>query len=226
MLTRSPAELAPRSLVTLQRRTLARSWGVRAARIYAALVAIGITATMWIVAYRYGPDDTAVSLVGRAAALVAWIAGGMSALALAAPPKDAALTQGIAALASARGHSDETFARADLVATVRILAEVIVVPIVLVGLFLFLVIAGGRIEGAAWPIAGSIIFGLVASIVLGVVAWGCRHWGGPQGRTWLIVIVVLPWVLAEQLLSARTAAYVSIPGLLGRAWEALTGVTT
>src|SRR6266542_660928 len=107
MLRALRAELAPRPLVTLQRRTLARRWGIRAARIYAVLVAVGVTATMWIVAYRFGPDDTAVSLVGRAAGLIAWIAGGISALALAVPPKDAALAQGVAALASARGHSDE-----------------------------------------------------------------------------------------------------------------------
>jgi hypothetical protein len=226
MLTTRWAELAPRSLVTLQRRTLARSWGIRAARVYAALVAIGITAAMWIVAHRSGPDETAVSLLGRAAALVAWIAGGLSALALAVTPKDAALAQGVAALASARGHGDETLARADLLASVRIMIEVIVIPIVLVGLFLFLVIAGGRIEGAAWPIMGSMVFGLLTSIVLGAVAWACRHWGAPQGRTWLVVVVLLPWMLAEQLLPARTAAYVSIPGLLGRAWEALTGVAT
>jgi len=214
---------APRTLVVLLRGSLAPRWGVRAARVYSALVSIGTAATIWIVSHRYGPDGTAVSLVARSAAVLTWVAGGIAALALAAPPKDVALAQGIAALASTRGFSDEIIALAEMAATVRLLIEVIVFPLVAIGLFVFAIVAGGRLDGAAWPIIGSVAFGLLASIVLGVTTSACRRWGGAQGRRWLVVVVLLPWLIAEMVLPERAAELVSIPGLLGRVWQALTG---
>src|SRR5262245_49862869 len=96
---------ARRTLVILLRQLLAGRWGVRAARIYAVMVSISVTATIWVLTTRYGPDETALSLVARAAATLTWIAGGIGTLALSAPPKDAALAQGIAALAMARGQN-------------------------------------------------------------------------------------------------------------------------
>jgi len=215
---------ARRTLVVLFRQVLAGRWGIRAARIYAVMVSISITATIWVLAKKYGPDETALSLVARSAALLTWIAGGIGTLALSAPPKDAALAQGIAALAASRGQSEESIARAEMAATVRLLVEVIAVPVAAVALFVFAFVAGGRLQGAAWPIAGSVVFGLFASIVLGVVASGCRRWGGAQGRSWLLVVVVLPWLIAELVVGGRGASYLSIPGLLGRIWETLTAV--
>jgi hypothetical protein len=215
---------ARRTLVLLLRQVLAGRWGIRAARIYAVMVSISITATIWVVSRSSGPDETALLLVARSAALLTWIAGGIGALALSAPPKDAALAQGIAALAGARGQSEESIARAEMAATVRLLAEVIAVPVAAVGLFVFAFVAGGRLQGATWPIVGSIAFALFASIVLGVVASGCRRWGGAQGRSWLLVVVLLPWLVAELIVGGRGAAYLSIPGLLGRIWETLTVV--
>jgi hypothetical protein len=215
--------MVPGTLVALLRRSLAPRWGVRAARTYAALVSIGATATIWIVSHRYGPDETALSLVARSAAVLTWVSGGIAALALAAPPKDVALVRGIEALASTRGFSDEAVALAEMTATVRLLIEVIVFPLVAIGLFVLAFVAGGRLDGAAWPIIGSVAFGLVASIVLGVTTSACRRWGGAQGRRWLVVVVLLPWLIAEMVLPERAAALVSIPGLLGRVWQALTG---
>jgi hypothetical protein len=217
---------ARRTLVLLFRQLLAGRWGVRAARIYAVMVSISITATIWVLAKTSGPDDSAISLVGRSAALLTWIAGGIGALALSAPPKDAALAQGIAALASSRGQSDEAVARAEMAATVRLLAEVIAVPVAAVGLFVLAFVAWGRLQGAVWPIVGSVVFALFASIVLGVVASGCRRWGGAQGRSWLLVVVLLPWLVAELVVGGRGASYLSIPGLLGRIWETLTSVSS
>jgi hypothetical protein len=215
---------ARRTLVLLFRQVLAGRWGVRAARIYAIMVSISITATIWVLAKKYGPDEAALSLVARSAALLTWIAGGIGTLALSAPPKDAALAQGIAALASARGQNDEAISRAEMAATVRLLAEVIAVPVAAIGLFVFAFVAGGRLREAVMPIAGSIAFALFASIVLGVVASGCRRWGGAQGRSWLLVVVLLPWLVAELVVGGRGASYLSIPGLLGRIWESLTAV--
>ena len=48
----------PRALVILLRGALARRWGVRAARIYAVMVSISVTATIWFLARRFGPDAT------------------------------------------------------------------------------------------------------------------------------------------------------------------------
>jgi hypothetical protein len=216
--------LARRALVLLLRRLLAGRWGVRAARIYAGLLSISITATIWVLAKKYGPDDTSLALVGRSAALLTWIAGGIATFALAAPPKDAAFAEGVAALASARGLDHETIARAEMAATVRLVAEVIVVPIIAIGAFAFAFVAGGRLPGATRPILGAVLFGLLASLVLGGVASSCRRWGGAQGRSWLVVVVFLPWVASELVLGGRAAAYLSIPGFLGRVWETLTAV--
>src|SRR5258706_2539953 len=190
----------PRALVILLRGALARRWGVRAARIYAVMVTISVTATIWILARHFGPDMTTVSLVARSAALLTWIAGGIAALALAVPPKDTALALGIAALASAHGIDDRTVARAEMAATIRLLGEVIVVPITGIALFVSLIVAGGKLDGAIWPILGSVLFGLVAALLLGVVTSACRRWAGPRGRSLLVAVVLAPWVLSELLL--------------------------
>ena len=211
----------PRALIILLRGALARRWGVRAARIYAVMVSLSVTATIWFLARRFGPDTSTVSLVARAAALLTWIAGGIAALSLAVPPKDAALSNGIAALASAHGIDDATIARAEMAATVRLLGEVIVVPVTAIALFVSLIVAGGKLDGGIWPILGSVLFGLVAALLLGVVTSACRRWGGPRGRTLLVAVVLAPWVLSELLLP-RGGDLLSIPGLLGRIWQTLT----
>jgi hypothetical protein len=212
----------PRALIILLRGALGRRWGVRAARIYAVMVSISATATIWILVRAFGPDLTTVSLVARSSALLTWIAGGIAALSLAAPPKDAALALGIAALASSRGHDDKTIARAEMAATIRLLGEVIVVPVAGIALFVSLIIAGGRLDGAIWPILGSVLFGVVAAALLGIVTSACRRWGGPRGRTLLMVVVLVPWILSEALLPMRGAQLLSLPGLLGRIWQTLT----
>jgi hypothetical protein len=216
--------LAQRTLVVLLRRLLGGRWGIRAARIYAVMVSISVTATIWVLAKKYGTDDATLSLVARSAALLTWIAGGIATLALSVPPKDAAFAQSIAALALSRGQTDESIARAEMAATVWLLVEVIAVPIIAIGAFVFAFVAGGHLADALWPIAGACMFGFVAAVVLGVVASGCRRWGGAQGRSWLLVVVFLPWLVAELVLGGRGSAYLSIPGLLGRVWETLTVV--
>jgi hypothetical protein len=65
----------------------------------------------------------------------------------------------------------------------------------------------------------------VSAVVLGVVASGCRQWGHGRGRTWFLLVVLLPWPLAELVLPAKAAELGSIPGLLGVFWESLTRVT-
>lgn len=215
-----------RILVVLLRSTLARSWGIRAARFYAGLLSVGVVTAIALSAGGLGANDASLSLVARSAAMLVWIPGAMCALALAKPPHDAGLAQGIAVLAGARGFDAGRFARAETWATVRLLAEVILVPLVLIGLFVFALLARGGLWGIARPLAGSILFGAVAALVLGWMASLCRTWGGARGRTWLAVAVFGPWFFAEMALSGRVAPYVSIPGLLSRLWDAVAAVPT
>jgi hypothetical protein len=158
--------------------------------------------------------------------MLVWIPGAICALSLATPPKDGGLARGIAALAGAHGLDARRLARAGTVASVRILAEVILVPLVVMGFFVFAIMAKGGLVAMARPLVGSIVFGLVAAIVLGLIASMCRSWGGERGRSWLAAIVFGPWLVAEVALSGRLAPYLSIPGLLGRLWEALAAVPT
>jgi len=215
-----------RTLVILLRRTLGRSWGVRAAQFYAALLSIGVITAVALSAGGLGANDTSLSLVARSAAMLVWIPGAMCALALATPPRDAGLAQGIAVLAGVRGFNSRRFERAEALATVRLLAEVIMAPLVFMALFVFVVLARGGLARAARPLLGSIVFGLVAALVLGLLASACRRWGGARGRTWLLGGVFGPWLFSEMALSGRIASLASIPGLLGRLWEALATVPT
>jgi hypothetical protein len=213
-----------RNLVILLRRTLGRSWGIRAARVYAGLLSVGVVTAVALSAGGFGADETSLSLVARSAAMLVWIPGAMCALALATPPKDTGLAQGIAVLAGVHGFDPRRLARAEALATVRLLAEVITVPLAFMGLFVFAIAARGGLAGAVRPLVGSILFGFVAALVLGCMASVCRSWGGARGRTWLTAVVFGPWIFAEIALSGRVASYVSIPGLLGRLWEALAAV--
>jgi hypothetical protein len=215
-----------RTLVILLHRTLGHSWGIRAARFYAALLSVGVVTAIALSAAGLGANDTSLSLVARAAAMLVWVPGATCALALARPPRDAVLAQGIAGLAGAHGFDPRRFARAEALATVRLLTEVILAPLVFMGLFVFAIVGRGGLAGAARPLLGSILFGFVAAFVLGLVASVCRSLGGARGRTWLAVAVFGPWFFAEVALSGRVAPYLSIPGLLGRLWEALAAVST
>jgi hypothetical protein len=215
-----------RTLVVLLRRSLGRSWGIRAARFYAGLLAIGVVTAVAISAGGLGANDSSLSLIARSAAMLVWIPGAACALALATPPKDASLAQGINALASAHGFDARRIARAETIASVRLLAEVILAPLALMGIFVFAILARGGLVATARPLLGSLVFGLVAALLLGLVASICRTLGGARGRSWLLAIVLGPWLVAEVALSGRVAPYVSIPGLLGRLWEALAAVPT
>jgi hypothetical protein len=215
-----------RTLVHLLRRTLGRSWGIRAARLYAGLLTVGGIIAIAVTSGGFGANETSLSLVARSAAMLVWIPGAAGALALATPAKDTGLAQGIGALALARGFDARRLARAETLATVRLLAEVILVPLVLIGLFVVVIAARGGLAGTARSLGGSMLFGLVAALVLGLAASLCRLWGGARGRTWLTVVVLGPWFFAEVALANRLATYVSIPGLLGRLWEALAAVPT
>jgi len=215
-----------RTLVILLRRTLGQNWGVRSARVCAGLLALAVIGAVALAAGGLGANDTSLSLVARSAVLLVWFPGGICALSLASPPKDTRLSEGITALARARGFDTRRIARAETMASVRLLGEIILVPLVLMGGFVFAIAARGGLAGTVRPLAGSMLFGLVTAIVLGLTTTFCRTWGGQRGRTWLVAVVLGPWIFAEVVLSGRVAPYVSIPGLLGRLWDAFAAVST
>jgi hypothetical protein len=213
-----------RTLVVLVRRSFGASWGVRAARFYAALLSAGVVITAAIAAAGFGANDTSLTLVTRAAAMLVYIPGAVCALALATPPKDTNLTQGVAALAAAHGFDRARLARAEAFATVRLVGEVILLPLLFMVFFVFAILARGGLAATARPLAGSIVFGIVAAMTLGVIASMCRSWGGARGRRWLAAFILGPRLFAEIALSPRVAPYVSIPGLLGRLWDTIAQV--
>lgn len=215
-----------RTLVTLLRRTLGQNWGVRSARVCAGILALAVMGAVAVTAGGLGANDTSLSLVARSAVLLVWFPGGMCALSLASPPKDTRLTEGITALAGARGFDARRIVRAETMASVRLLGEIILVPLVLMGGFVFAIAARGGLAGTVRPLAGSMLFGLVTAVVLGLTTSFCRTWGGRKGRSWLVAAVFGPWIFAEVVLSGRVAPYASIPGLLGRLWDALAAVST
>jgi hypothetical protein len=217
---------SPRTLVILLRRALGQSWGVRSARVCAGLLALGVIGAVALTAGGLGANDTSLSLVARSAVLLVWFPGGICALSLASPPKDLRLSEGINALARARGFDTRRIARAETMASVRLLGEIILVPLVLMSGFVFAIAARGGLAGTARALAGSMLFGFATAVVLGLTTSLCRTWGGRSGRTWLLAVVLGPWIFAEVLLSGRLAPYASIPGLLGRLWDAFAAVST
>jgi hypothetical protein len=197
---------------------------MRMARIYAWLIAVTFAATTWVASRGYGADATVMSLVARAAGTLAWVAG-FTALGLSAPPKDEAFRSGALALAVARGFSGGDVERAEMAATTRLLLEVVTPPLVALSLFVWLVDGQGKAGPDAWSLVGSCTFSVVSAVILGVVASACRQWGHDRGRTWFLLVVLLPWPLAELVLPSKAAELASIPGLLGLFWDTLTQVT-
>jgi hypothetical protein len=215
---------AKRALVFLLRGALAQKAGLRAARILGLLWLVGTAAGMALLAYRFGSDGSAVSLAARAAAAITFVCGWLAALSIAQPRKNRSTEDGVVALARSRGFGGGEIQRAELAAGMVLACEVVFVPIAILCL-----LAGAAFTGwgtpAAWAVlAGTMSFGLFASVVIGAVASLCRRLGGDRGRRWLVSVVIIPWLVAGALIDGREAAYLSIPGLLGRAWEGLTQV--
>jgi hypothetical protein len=94
-------------------------------------------------------------------------------------------------------------------------------PIVAIGVVALAIATGRHLPGTWRVIAGTAAFGAVASVGIGLLAAACRRWAGARGRSWFVLVVAVPWVLAEIAPSAWGSEYLSIPGLIGRAWSLL-----
>jgi hypothetical protein len=217
--------MARRSLMLLSRTALGSGWVVRSARTYGWFTAIGFAVATWIASRGYGADDTVLLFVGRAAGVLAWVVG-LAALGLSAPPKRDAFRRGVLALARARGVDEGSLPWAEAAATVRLLGEIAVLPMLVLTAFVWLVVARGNVGQGASVLIGCVAFAAIASGILGLVASACRSWGQGWGRGWFLLVVLLPWPVAELALPARVAELASIPGLLTMIWEALTGASS
>ena len=212
---------ARRNLVRLLGLTLHRGWTIRAAQIYGWAAMVGFAAMTWVASRGYGADSTVLALVARAAGVLAWL-GAFAAFTLSSTAKDNAVRSALLALAFARGAEQSDTDKAEVVAMVRLLLGIVVLPTIALAAFVWLVVAGGETGREGWSLLGACAFGAVACIVLGVVASLCRQRGRAWGRTWFLVVVVLPWPLAELMLPPQTAELASIPGLLGLVWKTFT----
>ena len=219
-----PSILATMPLVAMFRAAMFKQIGVRFALLIGVVAAIGFIVTMGVLANRYGPDSTTLSLLARSALVIAASCSALTGLSLARRTKDDADYGGLVALASARGFSEAESERSETLASVRVAVETVLGPIALVSLFAFAITVGRHIPGAARAILGSAAFGAVASAGTGLLAAACRRWAGARGRSWFLLVVVVPWAFAEIVPSSWGSDYLSIPALVGRAWDLLAAV--
>ena len=210
----------------LVRDALARTAGIRVARFFAVVTTTFAIVAIALAAGRFGADATSLSIAAYSAGTLTWLSGGIATLALARTPHDTLLGESIGILAASRGFNRRRRLRAEARASIRLLAETVALPITVIALFVLTIVAGGGIAAPLRTLVGTVVFGVIASVLLALMATTCRQWGGPRGRGWLLTVVTLPWLLCEWVLPSRAASYGSIPGLLGRLWEALAAVRT
>jgi len=176
----------------------------------------------WLAAKGPDADGVTTGIAATGAAVIAGYAGSVVALSLAGVPKAKNLESGAQALASARGFSARARTRGELLASMRLAAEVVAIPAAVLALVCAL-LSYEKDAAALVPIAGAAVFGLVAALVIGGVAFACRRWAAARPRMTLLAAVVLPWVVGNALFLDRGGEYASIPGLLAWSFRLLTG---
>jgi hypothetical protein len=234
----SPSSLAPSATDALRRRKrartalcnlvrseLAQSWGVRVATGLCWFIAAGALASVMLIARGNTPDDAVLAILAQAAAVTAVIGGGLAGLTLSARPKSSELSLSLRALAIAHGLGDTELARAELVATCRILAAITALPVAALALFIVTVV--GRAHPGRWmfTVAGTILFSGFSAVVLGALASVCRQWT-IRGRRWFLGATLLPWILAPVVFGEHPGDWLSVPGVLAQVWHALATVPT
>jgi hypothetical protein len=217
--TASIRDLLP--LTALFRAGMSRQIGVRCAQIMGVLALLAVAPAMWLLADGYGPENTTVSFVSRSALAVVISCGALSGVSLARSATNGARDAGIAALASSRGFSAAEIDRSQTLASLRITAETMFGPIAVIGLLAFAIGSVRHLPGAGRAALGAAAFGAVAAAGTGLLATACRRWGGTKGRTWFVLVIAVPWLLWELLPAMSGSEYLSIPGLVGRAWSVL-----
>jgi hypothetical protein len=192
------------------------------ARLYAVLGALSTVGLIAWMARRYGADEASIAVAARGSGAIAAVAGGIAAYTLAQRGKAADEHAALALLADARGHGRSAVFVAEMIACTRQVAEVVFVPVALIAILVWAFVTGGRVERAGFAFAGLVTFGLVATVVLGVVTALCRSLAKTGGRIWLLAIVLLPWGLTDVVLGGYGNGWLSIPGWLEHAWRTST----
>jgi hypothetical protein len=208
-------------LVALYRSAMAKQAGVRAAQAIGALAALAAAIGIGLTADRFEPDAASSSQLARAALGIVIACGTLTGLSLARSPKDGSVFGGLAALAGARGFSPAEIAFSEVLASLRMAGETIFAPTAALGVVALVLASALHLPGAGRTVFGVAAFGAVAAATIGLLASACRRWGGSRGRSWFALWVVVPWALSTLLPSGWASDYLSIPGLLERAWTLL-----
>lgn len=210
------------ALVSLFRSVLAARWGVRAARSIGYGVASWFAVTAWLAAKGPEADGITADVAAAGAAVISGYAGSVVALSLAGVPKAKEAEAGARALASSRGFSANALTWAELNASIRLAAEAITFPALILS-FASALLSHEKDGAALFPIFGAALFALVAAVVIGSIAFACRRWARARPRASLLAAVLLPWIASNALFQHRGGEYASIPGFLLWSFRLLTG---
>ena len=161
-------------MVRLLRVGASKQVGIRLARVMAGLVVVGtLLAVSWL-AHKFGPDQACLHVVAWGASGMVWAAGAPAALTLASRGRAAQSRSGLAALAQVRGLSERFVEGAEVAACVESLAEVVLIPCVLLATIEWLLLGRTHLEGGGHVLCGVAEFGLLAAVILGLATGCCR----------------------------------------------------
>lgn len=197
-----------RALIALFDLGRQKSWGMRAARLYAYSVGISYAVLLLLVG---GGHRTAAmhELVRAALVSLSWAVGALGALGaartLAEQPSRAALE----ALALQRGIAPSAFPRAQVLAAALRIARLVAVP----ALVLVAVAAarGANLRWAASMAAALALYATVLGACLGLLAAFAAELSPRRPRALLAALVLVPLFAAQAY-----PAIPSLPGFFGR----------
>jgi hypothetical protein len=202
------------ALIALARARLRQTKGGRWSALLGLLLLAAFGVIELILRADEGPGVAFGGLLETATRAITWAAGAPVALAAAHNRARADRDEGIEALAASRGAGPRSLAAVRTFAAM--LQATIAVGAPLVVLALLAVVLTGSVPsalrhlGLALGLAG---FSLVAGVTIGGVAAACERVGGARGRSLLLAVVLIPWVLTD-LVGLRAW---SIPGALNAA---------
>ncbi len=211
----APTHRHGRAVIALCRRRLNGRFG---ARLSWVLGVAGVLVALGLVVMG-GEALGTREIIVRGVRWLAWLAAPPIALAAAGAPAERDRADGVDVLMGMHGVSDLRLA------TARGLAAMIEVSYRLglpaVALCLSVVMATG-----AWPLLGMlpglVLFAGWGGMVLGGLGAGCGYFGGARGRSLLLAVVLVPWVIAD----AWGVPGLSIPGVVDMMLTLFADVTS
>jgi len=197
----APTHRRDRAVIALCRRRLNGRLGARLSWVLGvggALVVLGLVVVG-------GESLGTRELIVRGVRWIAWLAAPPIALAAAGAPAERDRADGVDVLVRMHGVSDRRLGVARGVAAMVEVSYRLGLPAVALCLSVVMV-------GAAWPLLGMlpglVLFAGWGGLVLGGLGAACGHFGGARGRSLLLAVVLVPWVVAD----AWGVPGVSIPG--------------